>query len=331
MIYFDSRWKGDFGIGCFARNLEEHLQFKRLPISGSPSSPIDPIRMLIVMLCRIPNRSIVFSPGYNAPPFLVRPYVFCIMDLNHIDRPENTSFLKRLYYKLIIRRGARHAYRVITISEFSRRRIIEWAGLRPNDVINVGCGVDSRFNPSSSQYQPGYQYLLAVSNTKAHKNQQRIIQAFSLADIDRSIRLIFTGGMSKDMLKIIDTCGVKNRVEYLGCVPDEDMPSLYRGAIGMIFPSLYEGFGLPIIESMASGTPVLTSNTTSLPEISGNAALLVNPLSIEEIKNGITRLCMDPELRQSLIERGLVQASRYRWIDVAAKVREVLTELGQKA
>lgn len=326
-IYFDTRWIGDHGIGRFARELDQRLGLPHLRIGGSPASPFEPLRMLFVLLFRTHVGEFVFSPGYNAPLFLVRPYVITIMDLNHIDRPENSNPFKRLYYRFILRRCARNAFRVLTISQFSRQRIIDWAGIAPQCVVNVGCGVNACYQPNVEPYNPGYSYLLCVSNRKVHKNERRVMEAFARAGIDSAIKLVFTGYADDAIQKLCRHYDVENRIVFTGRVSEADLPGLYRGAIALVFPSLYEGFGLPAIEAMACGTPVLTSNTTSLPEVSGDAALLVDPLSIKEIAEGIERLCIDKALREDLRERGLRRAAIFSWDDVVLRVKAVLDEL----
>ena len=326
-IYYDARWIGDHGIGRFARVLDQRLDLPHLMIEGSPSSPFEPLRLLLVMLLRTSKNVCVFSPGYNAPLLLVRPYVFTILDLNHIDRAENSNFFKRLYYRLVMRRAARKAFRVLTISRFSRQRIIDWSGVDPMRIVNVSCGVDSCYNANVDPYKPGYPYLLCVSNRKSHKNEPRVLAAFGRAVINSDIRLIFTGQATDVLLDICCQYGVADRVVFVGRVPETDLPGLYRGALALVFPSLYEGFGLPVIEAMACGTPVLTSNTTSLPEVAGDAALLVDPLSVDQITLGVERLCTDAVLRAVLIERGLRQATKFNWEGVCDKVSATLHEL----
>lgn len=326
-IYYDHRWIGSHGIGRFANELDKGFSFQRLPIDSSPSSPVDPIRLLYAMLLHIPKVNCVFSPGYNAPLFVVCPYVFTIHDLNHIDRLENKSFFKDIYYHFVMRRACHKAFRILTVSEFSRKRIIDWAGVEPSRVINVGNGVDESYHPDVQPYAPGYDYLLCVSNRKAHKNEPRVLEAFARADIDPAIHLIFTGLANETLLNLCRHYGVEERVVFVGRIPENDLPSLYRGAVALVFPSLYEGFGLPVIEAMACGTPVLTSNTTSLPEVAGNAALLVDPLSVDEISEGIEQICTNNDLRETLQQKGLLQAAQYSWSKVVDKVGVVLKEL----
>lgn len=323
-IYFDARWIGDHGIGRVARVLDQKLGLPYLRIQGEPSSPFDTLRLLFAILLNTKINSCIFSPGYNSPLFLFRPYIFTIYDLNHIDRSENSSFLKKIYYALIMRRACRKAAAVLTVSDYSRQRIIEWSGVNPAHVVNIGIGVDQAYSVNGDLHSPGYPYLLCVSNRKNHKNEPRILEAFSRAEIDSSIRLVMTGQPSYVLLAQAERFGIAERLVFAGRVPESDLPGYYRGAIALVFPSLYEGFGLPVIEAMACGTPVLTSKTTSLPEAAGDAALLVDPLSVDEISQGMEQLCKDASFRSLLIERGFKQAEKFSWNEVTDKVKAVL-------
>lgn len=326
IILFDPRWSGDNGIGRFSRILDQNLRLPHLSITGKPSSPLDPLRLLIAML-KMPKNSALFCPGYNAPLFVIRPYIFTIHDLNHIDRSENSSFFKRLYYHFVIKRAVIAAFRVLTVSEFSRQRIINWSGIAPDHVVNVGNGVDACYTFNVIAFAADYPYLLCVSNRKAHKNEPRVLEAFAKATIDTNIRLLFTGDSNEMTRQLILKLGIEKRVVFVGRFPEKDLPGLYKGAIALIFPSLYEGFGLPVIEAMACGTPVITSNITSLPEVAGEAAILVDPQSIEQIKVAIVKLCSDEALRKKLIEAGIAQAKKFSWDIVTNKVQDVLSKL----
>lgn len=329
-FFFDERWIGDHGIGRVARMLDMTLNLPRLKIGGSPSSPLDTLRLFFVIMFKTPFKSCVFSPGYNAPLFIFKPYIFMIYDLNHIDRAENSSRLKRIYYALIMRRACRNASAVMTVSEYSKARIVEWAGVPENQVVNVGIGVDKAYSSAAIAHNPGYSYLLCVSNRRAHKNEPRVLEAFSKAKIDPAIRLVLTGDATESLLALAVKFGIAQRIVFAGRVAEADLPGYYRGAIALVFPSLYEGFGLPAIEAMACGLPVLTSNTTSLPEAAGDAALLVDPNSVEQISAGIERLCSDQELRAGMIERGFIQATRFTWEMTTTRVSNVLREIDRK-
>ena len=320
-VLFDERWVGSHGIGRVAAALQKRLPLTSLNINGTPVSPIDPLRFWLRVFRR--GGVIVFSPGYNAPIFSIKNFVFIIHDLNHLDCKNNSTFLKRLYYSLIIKRACRFSFRVLTVSEFSRARICAWAKVSPDKVINIGNGVDDNFSLSVTPASLGYSYLFVVGNRKAHKNEKNIVEAFSASGIDASIRLVLTGPPSEELQRVARMHNVGDRLIFLGRVDEADLPGLYRGAIALLFPSLYEGFGLPVIEAMACGTPVLTSTTTALPEVAGDAALLVNPESVGEIAEGIRRLCGEEELRMILRDRGLEHCKRFRWDAVADRVRDV--------
>ncbi|MBR7633449.1 glycosyltransferase family 4 protein [Janthinobacterium lividum] len=326
-FFFDARWIGDHGIGRVARVLDTALTLPHLDVAGSPSAPLDALRLWLATLKQIPKGTGLFSPGYNAPLFLTRPFVFTIHDLNHIDRSENGSWLKSLYYSLIMQRACRNAAAVLTVSEFSRQRIIAWSKIDAARVINIGNGVDPAYNVNVVPHSPGYPYLLSVSNRKPHKNEPRLLAAFASANIDPSIRLVMTGKPTEELLSQAKALGILDRLEFSGRVEESELPGLYRGALGLLFPSLYEGFGLPVIEAMSCGIPVLTSNTTSLPEVAGDAALLVDPDSVESITLGIDALCKDTALRQELCTRGLLQAAKFSWDETIRKVRTALDDI----
>lgn len=272
----------------------------------------------------VPRDTVFFSPGYNTPLFSRLPFVFTLHDLNHIDRPENSSAAKRLYYSTILKQSCHRAARVLTVSNYSRTRIAEWSGVPLERITNVGNGVDIAFNPGVEPHSPGYPYLFCVGNRKLHKNEYRVIEAFSAADVPEELRLIFSGSPTAELLARIENRGMTGRFVFAGRIPELTLPSFYKGAIALLFPSLYEGFGLPVIEAMACGTPVITSNTTSLPEVAGEAALLVNPESVEEIASAIRRLLTDSCLQEDLRTRGYTQAAKFTWERTSAKVNEAL-------
>lgn len=293
--------------------------------TGKPSHPLDPFRLAYKLLSY--KDTVFFSPGYNPPLFSGNPFVLTLHDLNHLDFRENSSPLKRLYYQLILRPQCRKAQRLLTISSFSRRRIIEWTGLAPEMVINVGNGVDSSFCLEGPKHEPGYSYIFSVSNRKAHKNEVRMLEAFARANLNSEIKLLITGITNKKLKKLTDDLNISDRVVFTGSIAEEEMPCYYRGASALLFPSLYEGFGLPVIEAMACGTPVITSNIAALPEVAHDAALLVDPYDIDDIATTLKQLLDDTSLQRELMSRGKKRAALYNWDDVAAKVQQVLDDV----
>jgi glycosyltransferase involved in cell wall biosynthesis len=323
MIYADQRWIGDHGIGRFARRVLDGLDYSPVPLASHPASPLDPLR-LARALGGLNGTDLFFSPGYNSPLFCSSPFIFTLHDLNHLDRAENSSALKRLYYATVLKRACHRAVNILTVSEFSRGRIIEWSGVAAKKVINVGCGVDPEYHAGCAPSELPFPYVLCVSNRKRHKNEFRTVQAFARAELAAGTRLVFTGNPTAELADFIERQHVTSRVHFAGVVPDSKLPSLYRSAEALVFVSLYEGFGLPVLEAMACGTPVVTANTSALPEVAGDAALLVDPTSIEQITEALQRIVTDSSLRQQLRSKGLAQAARFSWASTTARVQTLL-------
>ena len=324
MIYADQRWIGDHGIGRFARHVLANLDYRPISLNGHPAAPLDALR-LAVALRKLKPDDLFFSPGYNSPLVSASPFVFTIPDLSHIYCPENSSPLIRLYYATIMKRACRRAVSILTVSEFTRSQIVEWSGVSPGKVFNVGCGVDAAYRPDGDSYGLTFPYLLCVSNRKRHKNEFRVVEAFARATLPPEMRMVFTGNSTPELSACVERNAVTPRVHFAGAVPELKLPSLYRGAVALIFPSLYEGFGLPILEAMACGTPVVTANVTAMPEIAGDAALLVEPTSMEQITEAIRQIVSDTTLRWRLRGNGLTRAAQFSWTSTAARVHRLLT------
>ena len=232
---------------------------------------------------------------------------------------------KRLYYNLIIKPAARRAHRVLTVSEFSRTQILNWTGLPEERVINVGNGVDYPFQQFGDRYRPGFPYILYVGNHRPHKNLDRLFAAFR--DIDApKLRLLLTGAASPEMAARLEHTGLANRIGFLGTISDERLATMYRGAKLLVLPSLSEGFGLPALEAMACGVPVVASNAGALPEVLGGTGVLVDPLDVADIRAGIERVLDDSSLLLKMHRLGLQRATKYRWEQVGAAVCKVLRE-----
>lgn len=323
MIYADQRWIGDHGIGRFARNVLAGLDYVPIPLTSHPAAAFDSL-LLAQALRRLSGDDLFFSPGYNTPLACRARFVFSIHDLSHIHCSENSSPFIRLYYATVMKRACGRAARILTVSDFTRQEILEWCGLNSERVVNVGCGVDEKYKPGETSYGLPFPYVLCVSNRKRHKNEFRLIEAFARARIEPEVHLVLTGEPDRELENQIEANRLSSRVDFVGLVPDSKLPALYGGAEAMVFPSLYEGFGLPILEAMACGTPVVTSNVTAMPEVAGGAALLVSPTSVEQITMGIERILSDTSLRRELKGKGLLRAKEFSWKTTATKVRELL-------
>lgn len=323
MIYADQRWIGNHGIGRFARHVLAAFEYEPVPLRSNPASPLDSW-VLTRALRPLERSDVFFSPGYNTPLFCPSPFVFTIHDLTHIHCPENSRLPFQLYYATVMKRACHRAARILTVSDFTRKEIIGWSGVPEEKVVNVGNGVESTYRPEGGSYEFPFPYLLAVSNRKPHKNEFRIVEAFARADIDSRLHLAFTGGPTVELAQWIEKQGVHTRVEFVGEILEQRLPSLYRGAEALIFPSLYEGFGLPIVEAMACGTPVVTSNITAMPETAGDAALLVEPRSVEQIAKAVHQVVSDRSLRLRLREKGIVRAAQFSWARTTAIANHVI-------
>ncbi|MLN24934.1 glycosyltransferase family 1 protein, partial [Salmonella enterica subsp. enterica] len=285
-VLMDISWSNKGGIGRFTDEISKLLcDISKEELYRKCASPLAPLGLAVNIFLR-KKTDVVFLPGYIPPLFCSKKFIITIHDLNHLDLNDNSSLFKRLFYNFIIKRGCRKAYKIFTVSNFSKERIVAWSGVNPNKIVTVYNGVSSLFNADVKPLNLGYKYLLCVGNRKTHKNEKCVISAFAKADIDPSIKLVFTGNPCNDLEKLIIQHGLSERVKFFGFVSEKDLPSLYKGSLGLVFPSLYEGFGLPVVEGMACGIPVLTSLTSSLPEVAGDAAILVDPLSEDAITKG---------------------------------------------
>ena len=292
------------------------LDFRPIPLSSNPAAPLDGW-FLARALNELGRNDLFFSPGYNTPLFCLCPFVFTIHDLSHIYCPENSSPLIRLYYATVMKRACHRAARIFTISEFTRTQIVEWSGVSPDKVCNVGCAVDPSYSPEGDFYGLPFPYLLCVSNRKRHKNEFRVVEAFAKAGFGAEMHLVFTGSTTTELADCIERHHVTSLVHFTGMVLEEELPSLYRGAEALLFPSLYEGFGLPVLEAMACGIPVVTANTTAMPEVAGDAALLVDPTSVEQIARAMEQIVSDSTLRRQLRDKGLSRAAQFTWESTA--------------
>ncbi|MGH7782191.1 MAG: glycosyltransferase family 4 protein [Candidatus Binataceae bacterium] len=321
----DTRWIGPHGIGRLAAEVFARLpEAEEVPRGVRHLSLLDPVWLSHVIWRRQPQ--VYFSPGFNAPAYSVAPFVFTICDLTHLQYATGAIPLKRAYYWWLMRPACHRAFRVLTISEFSRREIVNWAGVSADRVINVSCGVDASYTREGEKYEPGFRYLLYVGNRKPHKNLPRLLEAFTAAHIDSDIKLILSGDSDPETARQLDDLQISGRVSFAGNIPEDKMPALYRGAEALILVSLIEGFGLPVVEAMACGTPVVAANATSLPEVAGDAAQFVDPFETRAIAHGIEAVVNDPSRRAWLIVRGIERARQFSWDATASRVRAVLRD-----
>jgi glycosyltransferase involved in cell wall biosynthesis len=272
------------------------------------------------------------------PPLVRVPSVVTIHDCIHLMFPQYLPNRWALTYaRTSITMAAKRSTRVLTVSESSKRDIRRFVDVPPSKIDVIYNSYDPRFGvePAADavdrvreRYQLQSQFVLYAGNVKPHKNLERLIEAFHIVrsrGLD-DVRLILIGDeISKytALRRAVHRHQLHNYVRFLGYLPEETLAVMYRLAGVFVFPSLYEGFGLPPLEAMASGTPVVTSNVSSLPEVAGDAAVLVDPYSAEAIADGMYRVLTDNDLRSELRRRGPERASHFSWESSVRRVREI--------
>lgn len=291
-----------------------------------------------IVLPKIVKDNFLFSPNYSGPISLTKQ-IMTIHDLAPIDYPKNLRKRYVIWYRILIPTLASRCDGILTVSEFTKNKIINNLKIDEKKIKIIHNGVEDRFfkrKYESELIQKFFnldippKYLLYVGSIQPRKNLKRLIQAWEKIEskIPNDVWLLLVGEKGKN--NVFDDFRLRNlpsRVKHIGFVPDDILPLIYSHSIGFIFVSLYEGFGLPVLEAMASGSPVIASNNTALPEIVGDAGLLVNPLSIEEISASITSLIYDKNLRERLSEKGVIQATRFKWERTIKEISSFIQEL----
>jgi len=285
---------------------------------------------------------------YWLPRGLKCPYVITVHDLlEHMYGSHDSSPLRRSMHFFLTRRVLRGAARVLAVSEFTKNEIHKLLAIPDDRIEVVYNAIDERFLHGhateadramiAQRYQVNYPFILYAGAIRPHKNVVRIIEAFSALKSElakegqfQDLKLIIIGddvvGHPR-LRRTVVRSGVQHDVRFLGFVPIEVLRIFYDVAKVFVFPSLYEGFGLPPLEAMAHGTPVVTSNTSSLPEVVGNAALMVNPENVFEIRRGLQQALLDPGARQRMKERGYTQSQRFSWTSSVARILEIYREV----
>jgi glycosyltransferase involved in cell wall biosynthesis len=292
---------------------------------------------------------VIHIPLNEVPIFLPKPYVVTIHDMSSFLFGGAMSGFRENARLYAFRRGLLRADRVIAVSAATRRDVESVLAVRSDRIRQVYNAPDPRFLNGSNdagqnllleRYQIHYPFLLYAGRIRPHKNIPRLIEAFAVirSEVEqhpeyRELRLIIIGDeISKhpEVRRAMVQTRTQQVVRFLGFVPFETLKMFYSAATAFVFPSLYEGFGLPPLEAMASGTPVITSSVSSLPEVVGKAAMVVNPQSVFDIARGIREVLFDPELRQRLIAAGHQQVRVFNWRRTAEEVLAVYREVARK-
>ena len=297
------------------------------------------------------NCDVVHIPAlFSVPRMLPCPYVMTVHDmLEHMSGVQPKTGFRGAWNMQMTRQVLRRAARIFAVSKFTRTEIEKLFEIPSSRIEVVYNAIDERFLHGHAtaadrelieqRYQVSYPFLLYAGRVSPHKNVVRMIEAFSAlkAELEKEqaypdLKLIIIGddlSGNPDLRRTVVRSGVQNDVRFLGFIPIEVLRIFYDLAKIFVFPSLYEGFGLPPLEAMAHGTPVVTSNATSLPEVVGNAAVLVNPENVFEIMRALHRVLMDQALRDRMKERGYKQVTKFSWENSVMRVLDVYRQVAQ--
>lgn len=279
--------------------------------------------------------NLLHAPDFTLPP--VRRgtrTLLTVHDLSFIRTPETAAPGLRAYLNRVVPRSVQRADHILADSEATRRDLIELYGTPADSVSVLYSGVDERFEPvrddaSLRRVREAYgigdgPYIFSLGTVQPRKNYARLAEA--LHRLDRpELKLVIAGGkgwLQDPLYEQIESLRLGDLVQFIGFAADEDLPALYSAARVFAFPSLYEGFGLPPLEAMACGVPVVASSASSVPEVVGEAGLLVDPLDVDDLAGALARALDDEALRADLTRRGLEQARRFSWAESARQLRE---------
>lgn len=365
-IAIDARKLRDYGIGTYVRNLLRHLSridqtteyvllcrgadcatveelgenFRAVPEPAPSYSIREQLRIPLDL--RREGIDLFHAPHYVLPALVPCKSVVTIHDCIHLRFPQYLpNRLAYAYARSSLWIATHRSNRVLTVSEASKRDILRYFRIPENKIDVIYNAIDERFGeiPSADEvlrvrerYQLNDPFVLYAGNIKPHKNLERLIEAFHTmrrGGLDTVKLLIIGDEISKyaALRRAVHKYKLHKHVRFFGFVPDKTLAVLYRLAGVFVFPSLYEGFGLPPLEAMASGTPVITSNVSSLPEVVGDAALLIDPYEPDAIAQAMRRVLTEPALREDLRQRGLRRVQEFSWDRSIRRVHEIYQEV----
>jgi glycosyltransferase involved in cell wall biosynthesis len=331
-------------------------ELKSLPSSIAENFTWKPTRLTPRWLARIWHRAQLPIPVevftgkvdlFHATDFVLPPTrpktktLLTVHDLSFVRVPEAASPRLKAYLDSVVPRSIKRADHVLADSQATKLDLISLYNVPDEKTTVLLSGVEERFVPigdeevlltTRSKYGIGKRpYVLAVGTVQPRKNYGRLIQALArLREQGYDLSLVIAGGrgwLEDPIFETIISTNMQDYVHMIGFADDSDLPALYRAACCLAFPSLYEGFGFPILEAMASGTPVVTSNVSSLPEVAGDAALMVDPYDIDAITDSIRRLVEDATLRSHLIQTGMERVKSFTWENSARQLRQIYAKL----
>jgi|MDTA01.1.fsa_nt_gb glycosyltransferase involved in cell wall biosynthesis len=329
----DSRWIGMHGIGRYASEILQNIPYNHeIDYGGKSMDAIDPLKLKYFLQSK--SCKLFYSPGPNGPVGFSGKTAITVHDLMFLEVPGEVSHLKKLYFNNITKNICKKADVVFTVSAYSKERIEQWLGRR--DIVVAHNGVSKEFFPNMKKNtdKKSPPFFLYVGNRRKHKNFNGLLKAFSIFSNDsgclnENYELHITGCNNRQLNDILKNLNIENNVKFLGdSLSKECLADSYRNAFALLIPSFYEGFGMPALEAMACGTPVIASNSTALCEIVNDAGLLIDPYDVYSISDAMNTIVSDDELHKILIKKGINRASKYSWHTSSLIIRDALSEIG---
>lgn len=293
----------------------------------------------LILPFKLRRDDVLWSPSNTGPIYCTAKHVVTMHDFATLDHPEWTSKSFSTLYGFILPRLAKNTDAVIAISDYTKERILYHTNIKESKIHVIKNGVDKRFfvldeRSFESEVMPKYnipssRYILSVSSIEPRKNIGSLLSAWEKIQhkIDDDIWLVLVGKRNPKIFSDAGLTNIPERVHFTGFVDDDDLVSIYQNALLFTYISLYEGFGLPPLEAMAAGIPVLTSNTTSIPEVVSDKAITVNPLSVPEIADNILMLIESDVLRNRLSVSGIEHAKQFSWKKTAEQTFNLLKSM----
>ncbi|WP_299259042.1 glycosyltransferase family 1 protein [uncultured Aquimarina sp.] len=359
-LVIDVRLINNSGIGTYIKNIIPSIvdYFDDVVVLGDPdiisqfnwsrNVKIIPFRAKVYSISeqllyprRIPVCDVFWVPHFNAPLLPVRSVkkMVTIHDVNHLSNPRYFSYIKRLWAKILYKNAAKRSNKICTVSEFSKSEILKHFSIDSSKINVIYGGVDQSFaNKKTGKIDMilPLNYFLFVGNVKPHKNLIILLKAYNQlkTELKEIYKLVILGRkdgfitQDTEIFNYIEDHDLIENIHFTGYVPDNQVSEAYRNATLFIFPSLYEGFGLPLLEAMACEVPVLSSDKASLPEVGGDAVLYFDPNDPFNLKEQIIRLLSDDKLRLELKQKGLQQIKNFDWKFSIKKHIAILKKLG---
>lgn len=299
-------------------------------------------QVVIPQILKNENIDVFLSPYYKMPFFTRSKKLIIIHDLHFLKNILRKGIIRFKPYITYLKQAVRYSDKIITVSEFTKKEIIKQFNVKEDKIKVIYNGVDNKFkvldrsnlNILETKYNINFRYILYVGNMKPHKNLKGLIEAYNLLGNKEKdkYKLIIVAKKDenfRELRRIVELFSLENNIVFLDFVFDDDLILFYNFAEVFVFPSFFEGFGLPPLETMACGTPVIASNAASLPEVLGNAALLLNPEDTDDFTQAMKRVLTDDALRKSMVTKGLEKAKLFKTENMAEGFIQVLEECGK--